>query len=134
MSRFFSSAISDLVVKCKFACPQKVRLYSIRTSRFQRMNLLRNCPHVYQSSRGASTSARNLFASFKFARLRFWILGVGAGSVLALAIKDHVYVSSECEEETAGERTGNGGYDGAIKVSRDLLQRIKVQVFGGHIS
>ncbi|XP_023666920.1 serine beta-lactamase-like protein LACTB, mitochondrial isoform X2 [Paramormyrops kingsleyae] len=128
MSRFFSSAINDLIVKCKFACPQKVRFYSLRTSRFQRRNLPRNCPHVYQQRRGTRTSASSLFASFKFARLRFWILGVGAGSVLALGIKDHVYVGSECEEETAGERTGNGGYDGAVKVSRDLLQRIKDEV------
>ncbi|XP_048828450.1 serine beta-lactamase-like protein LACTB, mitochondrial isoform X2 [Brienomyrus brachyistius] len=128
MSRFFSSAINDLIVKCKFACPQKVRLYSLRSSRFLRRNLPRNCLHVYQQSRGVRTAVRSLFASFKSTKLRFWILGVGAGSVLALGIKDHVYVGSECEEKTAREHIRNGGFDGAVKVSRDLLQRIKDEV------
>lgn len=61
---------------------------------------------------------------------RFWALGIGTGFLLALGLKCHVYSRErcDCECEKTVKCDSSSKYRAAIEISRDLLQRIKVQV------
>ncbi|XP_071388289.1 serine beta-lactamase-like protein LACTB, mitochondrial isoform X1 [Centroberyx affinis] len=59
---------------------------------------------------------------------RLWIYGVGAGIALALGLKYHVDTAdSSCDDKIIDAKR-SGRYDAAIKVSRDLAERIKMSV------
>ncbi|KAK0144199.1 Serine beta-lactamase-like protein LACTB, mitochondrial [Merluccius polli] len=64
-------------------------------------------------------------------RFNVWLWGAGAGIVLALGLKYRTGGgdSGSCDAEVSDEeRTVSGRYDAAIRVSRDLVARIKDEV------
>uniref|UniRef100_UPI0037E8F3D6 serine beta-lactamase-like protein LACTB, mitochondrial isoform X2 n=1 Tax=Semicossyphus pulcher TaxID=241346 RepID=UPI0037E8F3D6 len=68
-------------------------------------------------------------AFYKYrSRSRIWICGIGLGITLAVGLKYHVdTANSSCDDKVIeGPRTDR--YSDAIKVSRDLLERIKAEV------
>lgn len=56
-----------------------------------------------------------------------WVCGVGVGVALALARKYHTdAVNSSCDDKVARRAQSIHRYGDAIKVSRGLVERIKV--------
>lgn len=76
------------------------------------------------------TLTRRILHSDNGVKRRFWALGIGTGLLLALGLKYHVYSRErcECECEKSVSSQSDSTYSAAIESSRDLLQRIKVQV------
>lgn len=82
--------------------------------------------------RSLTPTPRGLYSNNNGKR-HFWVLGIGAGVLLALGLKYHVYSRERCECErceceTTVRAHSNSRYSAAIETSRDLLQRVKVQV------
>ncbi|KAM3870631.1 serine beta-lactamase-like protein LACTB, mitochondrial [Diretmus argenteus] len=62
---------------------------------------------------------------------RFWIYGVGVGLGIALALRLKYHTdaaTSSCDDTTPADENRTGRYNAAVKVSRDLVERIKDEV------
>ncbi|XP_066525318.1 serine beta-lactamase-like protein LACTB, mitochondrial isoform X2 [Hoplias malabaricus] len=80
--------------------------------------------------RGAVTGPRLAFHGSNGGQKWLWILGLGAGVLLALGLKNR-YSPGGCEcdpEKTQKPHNNKNVYRAAIEISRDLLQRIKDEV------
>lgn len=106
--------------QCKYSAEKSERFVSLLTSRLKYRDQL-------MMRRFMSTPRRFDFSNN---RQSLWLLGIGTGFVLALGLKYGHSVSERCEcdvRKTNRTRTDTK-YTGAIQISRDLIQRIKVQV------
>lgn len=130
MSRLLFLSPGFLCSRCRY-CPPKTGCFS---------SVLRfGLKSESQLSAGRAlqrrhlTGARRSFQSFNGAQPKFWILGVGAGFLLALGLKNH-YSPERCECESENKEESHSDitskYSAAVEISRDLVQRIKVQVPG----
>lgn len=72
------------------------------------------------------TGGQNAVCFRSRSKSRIWICGVGVGIALAVGLKHHTDTAdSSCADKvTKAQRTDR--YGDAIKVSRDLVERIKV--------
>ncbi|KAG9280987.1 serine beta-lactamase-like protein LACTB, mitochondrial isoform X1 [Astyanax mexicanus] len=75
-----------------------------------------------------SAGARRAVRSSGGGRRGLWVLGLGAGLLLALGLKQQYRPERcECEPEETQPLQSASHYSSAIHISRDLLQRVKVQ-------
>nr|XP_029524807.1 serine beta-lactamase-like protein LACTB, mitochondrial isoform X1 [Oncorhynchus nerka] len=124
MSRLFYSPFKRFCVKCKDCPAVTARCYSslltpIRCPQLSKQQTF----FVLQQQQRKCFGPSRLTSRF-YSRSKFWIGGIGAGIVLALGLKYHTDIAElSCEEDF--QHTGR--YGAAIQVSRDLVQRIKVQ-------
>ncbi|KAF3854818.1 hypothetical protein F7725_022873 [Dissostichus mawsoni] len=59
---------------------------------------------------------------------RIWVCGVGVGIAIAVGLKYNADTSSSSCDDTVKEAQRTDRYSAAIKVSRDLVERIKDEV------
>ncbi|KAK5902253.1 hypothetical protein CesoFtcFv8_007527 [Champsocephalus esox] len=68
-------------------------------------------------------------AFFKYrSKSRIWVCGVGVGIAIAVGLKYNADTSSSSCDDTVKEAQRTDRYSAAIKVSRDLVERIKVSL------
>ncbi|XP_030620912.1 serine beta-lactamase-like protein LACTB, mitochondrial isoform X2 [Chanos chanos] len=131
MSRLLHLSLNRVCRKCS-ECPQKYRSYSsLFTARVKYGNVNHQLSLQTFIQRSFSESKRLGDFQFPGGRSKFWVLGLGAGCVLALGLKYHICVSDPCHcdasEKTSEPRTASK-YGAAIEISRDLVRRIKDEV------
>lgn len=127
MSRLFYSPFKRFCDKCKDCPAVTLRCYSslFTPTRCPQLSKQQTFVVLQQQQRKCFRPSRLITSRF-YSRSKFWIGGIGAGIVLALGLKYHTDIAElSCEEDF--QHTGR--YGAAIQVSRDLVQRIKVQVF-----
>ncbi|KAG7473407.1 hypothetical protein MATL_G00095530 [Megalops atlanticus] len=130
MSRLLAFSLDVLGFRCKDGLPQKARFYSsLWTAKANNYTFRKQQSIVYERSRNIFTSQRQrIFKFFNVTQSKVWILGLGAGFVLALGFKN-VYFDERCEcNKREEECKRSWRYTAAIEISRDLLQRIKDEV------
>ncbi|XP_026872916.2 serine beta-lactamase-like protein LACTB, mitochondrial isoform X1 [Electrophorus electricus] len=116
---------SDLVCSTCKCCPRKPWSFSsLLTPRYKS-----NLTLGRAQQRRCLLVPRRLSHSCHGGRSKSWLLGVGAGFLLAFGLKHYVYCPGRCEwdAEERDEPPITSKYWAAIGVSRDLVQRIKVQ-------
>ncbi|XP_036391281.1 serine beta-lactamase-like protein LACTB, mitochondrial isoform X2 [Megalops cyprinoides] len=130
MSRLLAFSLDVLGFRCKDGLPQKARSFSsLWTAKANNYTFRKQQSIVYEQSRSVFTSQRQrTFKFFNVTQSKVWILGLGAGFVLALGFKN-VYFDERCECDKREEECKRSlRYTAAIEISRDLLQRIKDEV------
>lgn len=126
MSRLFYSPFKRFCVKCKDFPAVTARCYSYLLTPIRCPQLSKQQTFVVLQQQQRKCFGPSRLTSRFYSRSKFWIGGIGAGIVLALGLKYHTDIAElSCEEDF--QHTGR--YGAAIQVSRDLVQRIKVQVF-----
>lgn len=132
MSRVLFLSLERFHVRWK-ACPGGFRSYPLLTSRPNYPCSLSKGVLYQQSSRayaGLNGLKRPSFSKpFAKTKSKLWVLGIGAGFVLAFGLKHHAYNSELCSAEAAYVPQTDLKYVEAIEISRDLVRRIKVQVY-----
>lgn len=132
MSRVLFLSLERFQVRWK-ACPGGFRSYPLLTSRPNYPCNLSKDVFYQQSARayaGLNGPKRPSFSkSFAKTKSKLWVLGLGAGFVLAYSLKHHAYNSEPCSAETAYVPQTDLKYAEVIEISRDLVRRIKVQVY-----
>ncbi|XP_062404244.1 serine beta-lactamase-like protein LACTB, mitochondrial isoform X2 [Sardina pilchardus] len=127
MSRVLLS-LERVHVRCK-DCPGRFRSYPLLTSRTNYSGKLSKGVLYQQPTRAyAGLKGQSLYQSFTKTRSKLWVLGLGAGFVLAFGLKHRAYNSEPCNAETAYEPQTDFKYAEAIEISRDLVRRIKDEV------
>lgn len=120
MYRLLCSSRGLKCTQCKYNAQKSERFVSLFTSRLKYRDQI-------MMRRFMSTHRRSDFSNN---RQSLWLLGIGTGFVLALGLKYADFVSERCECDVQKTHTTQTDikYTCAIQVSRDLIQRIKVQV------
>lgn len=131
MSRVLFLSLERFQVRWK-ACPGGFRSYPLLTSRPNYPCNLSKDVFYQQSARayaGLNGPKRPSFSkSFAKTKSKLWVLGLGAGFVLAYSLKHHAYNSEPCSAETAYVPQTDLKYADVIEISRDLVRRIKDEV------
>ncbi|KAI7811843.1 serine beta-lactamase-like protein LACTB, mitochondrial isoform X1 [Triplophysa rosa] len=119
MYRLLCSSRGLKCTQCKYNAEKSERFVSLLTSRLKYRDQL-------MMRRFMSTHRRSDFSNN---RQSLWLLGIGTGFVLALGLKYGDFVSErcECDVQKTNRTQTDTKYTGAIQISRDLIQRIKVQ-------
>ncbi|XP_036431983.1 serine beta-lactamase-like protein LACTB, mitochondrial [Colossoma macropomum] len=126
MSRLLFLSQSLVCSRCK-ACPQKVGSFSSLLTFLLKSD--RHTLAVRAQQTRHLTGARRAFHYSNSARKRFWTLGLGAGLLLAVGLKNHYSPEPcECDSEKTEKPHNTSKYRAAIEISRDLVQRIKDEV------
>ncbi|KAA0724273.1 Serine beta-lactamase-like protein LACTB, mitochondrial [Triplophysa tibetana] len=122
MYRLLCSSRGLKCTQCKYNAEKSERFVSLFTSRLKYRDQL-------MMRRFMSTPRRSDFSNN---RQSLWLLGIGTGFVLALGLKygDFVPERCECDSKKTNRTQTDINYTGAIQISRDLIQRIKLQVYG----
>lgn len=123
MSRLLSLSPAVICFRCKH-CAQNSGSFSCWSA--ARVKQESQLPAGRVTQQRTLTQTRRTFQFNNSGKRHFWALGIGAGFLLALGLKYHVY--SRCEFEKTVNSHSSYKYSAAIDISRDLLQRIKVQV------
>ena len=130
MSRVLLLFLEHMHVRCK-GCPGRFRSYPLLTTRTNYSSkLFKGVLYQQQTRAYAELKRPSLYQTFAKIRSKCWILGLGAGFVLAFGLKHQAYNSEPCNAETANEPQTDLKYAEAIEISIDLVRRIKVQVYG----
>ncbi|XP_041965187.1 serine beta-lactamase-like protein LACTB, mitochondrial isoform X2 [Alosa sapidissima] len=128
MSRVLLLTLERVHVRCK-DCPGRFRSYPLLTSRTNYSGKLFKGVLYQQPTRPYTGFKRqSVYQSFTKTRSKLWVLGLGAGFVLAFGLKHHAYNSESCNAETPYEPQTDLKYAEAIEISRDLVRRIKDEV------
>ncbi|KAM9495580.1 serine beta-lactamase-like protein LACTB, mitochondrial isoform 1-T1 [Clarias gariepinus] len=123
MSRFLSVSPAVFCSRCKY-CSQNSGSFSFGVQKRWIQQPLTDPG----SQRRSLTLTNRAFHFNNGGKRCFWALGIGAGVLLALGLRYHVYSREcECECEKTVKSSSSSKYSAAIESSRDLLQRIKVQ-------
>nr|XP_015198931.1 PREDICTED: serine beta-lactamase-like protein LACTB, mitochondrial [Lepisosteus oculatus] len=118
---------------CESWCLRKTRSWTDEANKsLPRCGWLIGGSWICQQSRGFKTHPNKFgFHSLNAKRSKVWLWGLGAGLVLALGLKEDADLAwgSEHKRKTPDDEEKNKAkkYASAIEISRDLLQRIKVQ-------
>ncbi|XP_031420326.1 serine beta-lactamase-like protein LACTB, mitochondrial isoform X2 [Clupea harengus] len=128
MSRVLLLFLEHMHVRCK-GCPGRFRSYPLLTTRTNYSSkLVKGVLYQQQTRAYVELKRPSLYKTFAKIRSKFWILGLGAGFVLAFGLKHQAYNSEPCNAETANEPQTDLKYAEAIEISRDLVRRIKDEV------
>ncbi|KAL2093027.1 hypothetical protein ACEWY4_010339 [Coilia grayii] len=128
MSRLLFLSLERLHVRYK-DCTGRFCSYPLWTSRSNNSGKLCKGVVYQQPSRAYTEHTRAiLYQLFTKTRSRFWIIGLGAGFVLAFGLKHHAFNSEPCNAEAVYESQTDLKYADAIEISRDLVRRIKDEV------
>ncbi|XP_034542188.1 serine beta-lactamase-like protein LACTB, mitochondrial isoform X2 [Notolabrus celidotus] len=124
MSRLFLP--NRFCAKCNLTARESI-LLSLRAGARAKQSRSDKLSVLIQPQRGYVGGARSDFFKHR-SKSRIWICGVGAGITLAVGLKCLADTSnSSCDAEVIDPQKTDR-YSEAIKVSRDLLDRIKVEV------
>ncbi|XP_076863548.1 serine beta-lactamase-like protein LACTB, mitochondrial isoform X2 [Brachyhypopomus gauderio] len=76
------------------------------------------------------TAPQRVFNNYNGGQSKLWLLGIGAGFLLAIGLRQYVYNHErcECDSEKREKRHLASKYCDAIDTCRDLVQRIKDEV------
>lgn len=118
MSRLLCLSRGLICTQCKYSVQKSEPFVSLLTSRGKLRDQLR---------RLISTGRRPVITPYNSRHPVLWLFGIGTGFVLALGLKYRDSASERCECN-AQKTLKVSKYTAAIETSRDLLQRIKVQV------
>ncbi|XP_072529788.1 serine beta-lactamase-like protein LACTB, mitochondrial isoform X1 [Salminus brasiliensis] len=129
MSRLFLLSPSRLCSRCQY-CPQLMNSFScVLRFRPNCESQLRAVRAVRAQQTRHLTTARHTLRSSNGGRQRLWLLGLGAGFLLAVGLKNHSSPERcECESEKPDKPHNTSKYSSAVEISRDLVQRIKDEV------
>ncbi|XP_041650831.1 serine beta-lactamase-like protein LACTB, mitochondrial isoform X2 [Cheilinus undulatus] len=120
MSRLFLP--NHFCAKCKLLTTRE----SFLTARVKQPRSDKSNVFFQQQRRYVSGSSSDFFKNGQ--KSRIWICGVGVGITLAVGLKCHADKSnSSCDDKVIRQQRSDR-YSHAIKVSRDLLERIKAEV------
>lgn len=119
MSRLFLP--NRFCLKCTLLTPRRSPLMTPRVKQQQSDSVL-----IQQQRRYVGGSDT---AFFKYrSKSRIWICGVGVGIAIAVGLKYRADTANSSCSDKVTETQRSDRYSDAIKVSRDLVERIKVSI------
>ncbi|XP_029909207.1 serine beta-lactamase-like protein LACTB, mitochondrial isoform X2 [Myripristis murdjan] len=121
---------NSLCAKCRYCTPLTARASGLLTlragARVNNRATDKRSVFIQQQRRFVGGSSSAFFKSRSKSKL--WVCGVGAGIALALGLKYHFDTASTSCDDKATDALRSARYNVAIKVSRDLVRRIKDEV------